>query len=180
MAISTKTERSLVSHDEFETLSKTHQPALSEIDDGTLASLQKSIRDLRAKERTLVREIRRGISGRKDTRGGSFPGNAERPARRKQVFAGALKRLNGELTRRRAHEARQVMKASLEQALERKRKAPSKRFPVPGWTADGGMKVKENKRPRKVLDPANVGRASATTKVAQARKNARPTKKDRP
>jgi len=180
MAISTKIERSLVSHNEFETLSKTHQPALSEIDDRTLASLQKSIRDLRAKERTLVREIRRGMSGRKEARGGSFPGNAERPARRKQVFAGALKRLNGELTRRRAHEARRVMKASLEQSLERKRKAQTERFPAPGRTADEGLKVKESKRSRKVLDPANVGRASATTKVAQAKKDARTTKKDRP
>jgi len=178
MAISTKTERSLVSHEEFETLSKTHLPALSQIDDGTLASLQKSFRDLRAKERTLVREVRRGISGRKDTRGGSFPGNVERPALRKQVFAGALKRLNGELTRRRAHEAREAMKRSLGQALERKRKAQSTKFPKPDRTARDGMAVNESKRTRKVLDRANVGRASATTKAAQAKKDTRTSKKD--
>ena len=48
---------------------------------------------MRDKERTLARENRRAVRGKGAQRGASFPGTAEHPLQRKQVFAAALKRV---------------------------------------------------------------------------------------
>jgi hypothetical protein len=45
---------------------------------------------MRAKEQTLSRQKRREARGKRGTRGASFPGTAERPSQREQVFAAAL------------------------------------------------------------------------------------------
>jgi hypothetical protein len=54
---------------------------------------------MRDKERTLASENRRAVRGKGAQRGASFPGTAEHPLRRKQVFAAALKRVNREIDR---------------------------------------------------------------------------------
>ncbi|MCP2082234.1 UNVERIFIED_ORG: hypothetical protein J2W74_003420 [Methylorubrum zatmanii] len=63
MSLSIKAERTLVMHDEFEMLAQTHHPALHSISDDALSDAQRRIRDLRAKERTFARDLRRSIRG---------------------------------------------------------------------------------------------------------------------
>ena len=96
MTLSIKTENSLLKQDEIAFVAGTHYPAIVEADDKALAEMRKRIRDLQEKERTFVRQMRRSIRGKADARGGSFPGEVERPSRRKQVWAQAAKRLNRE------------------------------------------------------------------------------------
>lgn len=88
MAASRKIERSLLKHQEYEDVSRTHLPELISLDDAALTTLQRQ-----------VREIRRGISGRKEPWGSSFPGSEERPSQRKKVFSSALKRISGGIAR---------------------------------------------------------------------------------
>ena len=56
---------------------------------------------MRDKARTLARENCRAVRGKGTQRGASFPGTAEHPLRRKQVFAAALKRVNSETRQKR-------------------------------------------------------------------------------
>ena len=72
----------------------------------TSRCLRQRLRDMRNKERTLARAKRREARGKGSPRGESFPGIAEHPLQRKQVFAAALKRVNREIDRMQKLEAR--------------------------------------------------------------------------
>ncbi|MEG9501069.1 MAG: hypothetical protein MIN69_04235 [Methylorubrum extorquens] len=172
MSLSIKAERALVTHDEFEMLAQTHHPALHSISDHALSEAQGRIRDLRAKERTFARDLRRSIRGKGGQRGGSFPGNVDKPARRKQVFASALKRVNGEISRRRAVAARDALKDAARRAIGLKNAARSHRAPA-YRTSRAGMRRIENERTRNTVQPAKVGSVSQATKNAQAARDAR-------
>jgi hypothetical protein len=64
---------------------------------------------MRDRERTPTRQKRREVRAKVGPRGGSFPGTAERPLRRRQVFSGALRRLNREIGRIRKLEPRAAL-----------------------------------------------------------------------
>lgn len=174
MSLSIKAERSLMTHDEFELLTQTHYPALIALDDKVIASSRARLSDLRDKERTFVRGMRRGIRGKAGSRGGAFPGNVEKPARRKQVFSSALKRLNAEVARRQAIEAQDALIASSRKALALKQEAGRQPHPAAGRSAHTGMQRLESGRQDDIVNRANVGRVVRATKAAQARRDARP------
>ena len=97
MSIPCKFERSLLSHDEHEIVASTHHPAIYDAGPDDLKSLLKRLRDLRDKERTLSRGKQREARGKGAARGATFPGTAEHPYRRKQVFVfGAQARRQGD------------------------------------------------------------------------------------
>src|SRR5262245_51223942 len=106
MSIPCKFERSVLSHDEHEIVLRSHHPSIYDAGLDDLRALRKRLRDMHDKERTLAREKRRQARGKATPRGGSFPGTAEHPLRRKQVFAAALKRVNREIDRMHKLEAR--------------------------------------------------------------------------
>lgn len=170
MAESRKFERSLLNHQEYDELSRTHVPEISSLDDASLKALQGRIRELRARDRTLVREIRRGVSGKREPRGSSFPGTEDRPSQRKQLFSGALKRISGEISKRNGRAARLAMKSSLERALDRRNKQ-LRTFPDAGRTSHQGMSPLESTKTDSPLERSNVGRASQSTKVSQAKRD---------
>jgi hypothetical protein len=161
-------ERGLVTHDEFETLAQTHHPAIHDISAEALAATQQRLRDLRAKERTLSRNMQRAIRGKGEQRGSNFPGNADKPAQRKQVFAHALKRVNGELARRRMIVARDALREAL--ALK---KGARRHHPSAGLRGRDGMNPIESGRARTTVQPAKVGSISQATKNAQAARDNR-------
>ena len=121
MAISRKTEQSLLAHDEWTLVQTTHRPEIGTQDEEALRAARKRLRQLHSKERDLAHEKRRIARGKADARGGSFPGTQEHPRRRKQVFAHALRRVNDELGRRAATQSRQriVDSQRLENQVER-------------------------------------------------------------
>lgn len=99
MPFSNKDERSLLNHDEYEIVKSSHHPELYDLDNDALRNLVQRLEGLRDKARTFARHKRREMKGTADKRGSSFPGTADHPARRKQVFSHALKRVKKERAR---------------------------------------------------------------------------------
>ena len=99
MSIPCKFERSILSYDEHEIILRSHHPEIYDAGLDDLKTLRQRLRDMRNKERTLAGENRRAARGKGAPRGGSFPGTAEHPLQRKQVFAAALKRVSKEIGR---------------------------------------------------------------------------------
>lgn len=172
MTLPIKAEAQLMKHDEIDMLAPTHHPAILDADDKALGDIRVRIRDMLAKERGFVRSMRRSIRGKADARGGSFPGTVDKPARRKQVLASALKRLNKELSRRSAVEARETLKTSSRRALAMKSEAGGDTRPS-GRSAGKGMRPIENTKRQTRANRAKVGSVSQQTKNAQAARDNR-------
>ena len=173
MSASCKFERSLLSHEEHETIRVTHHPAIYEHDAEGLKTLRVRLRQMRDKERTLTRQKQREVRGKAGPRGGSFPGTAEQPLHRKQVFASALKRVNKELSRVHKLEARTAHVEAAWRALALRRAAQFAPYPAAGDTANEGMRPLPSQRRRTKVPPAKVGSVSQATKVAQAARDSR-------
>lgn len=173
MSVPCKFERSLLSHDEYEAVRVTHHPAIYDLDGTQLRATKLRLRTMRDKERTLARQKRREMRGKAEARGGSFPGTAERPSRRKQVFASALKRVNKEISRLRRLEARVAHVEAAHRALALRGAAKFIRHPATGDTAGEGMQPLPSRRRRTKVPPAKIGSISQATKDAQARRDAR-------
>ena len=173
MTLPTKAENAIMRRDELDILAQTHHPAILEEEDRALADVRLRIRSLLDKERTIVRGMRRSIRGKAEQRGGSFPGEVEKPARRKQVLAAALQRLNKEFSRRRADEARDIMRQAARRALALKGDQAGGGAPPPGRTSRQGMQPVENRKRRTGINRDKVGSISQRTKNAQAAKDAR-------
>ena len=173
MSVPCKFERSLLSHDEHETVRVTHHPAIYDLDGTQLQVTQTRLRTMRDKERTLARQKRREMRGKAEARGGSFPGTAERPSQRKQVFASALKRVNKEIKRLRKIEAHAAHGEAAHRALALRRAAKFAHHPAASATAHEGMQPLPSRRRRTKISPAKIGRISQATRDAQARRDSR-------
>jgi len=173
MSIPCKLERALLSHDEYETIRLTHHPAIYDIEPAELDALQSRLRKMRGKEQTLSRQKRREVRGKSEARGASFPGTAERPAQRKQVFTAALKRVNKELERIHHLQARVAHVEAARRALALHRAANFVPYPAAGPTASEGMQARPSMRRRRIVTGATIGRVSQATRVAQAVRDAR-------
>src|SRR5215475_4206852 len=123
MAMSYKLERSLLSHEEQGVVLNSHHPEIYSLDLASLKALQGQLRQIRSKERSLMRQKQRERRGKAEPRGGSFPGTVEHPQKRKQIFASALKRVNKEIERARNLEAREANIEAARRALELRRAA---------------------------------------------------------
>jgi hypothetical protein len=168
MSVQCKFERSLLSHEEYETVHVTHHPMIHRIGRHGLHEVKDRLRQMRDRERTLALQKRREVRGKADPRGGSFPGTAERPLQRKQVFAGALKRVNKEISRIRALEARAALSAAARHALALRLAGKERHHPQAGDTAHHGMHPTPNERADTRISPSAVGSVSQATKTAQA------------
>ena len=173
MSVPCKFERSLLSQEEYETIRLTHHPAIYDVEAAELDAMRPRLRKMHDKERTLGRQKRREMRGKADARGASFPGTAERPSQRRQVFAAALKRVNKELRRLNDVAARTANVEAARKALALHRAANFIPYPSAGATANEGMVPKVIPRRRTVVAGARIGRVSQATKVAQAIRDAR-------
>jgi hypothetical protein len=173
MSVSCKFERSLLSHEEHEVLRLTHHPAIYEHDADGLKALRVRLRQLRDKERTLVRQKQRERRGKAEARGGSFPGTVEQPLHRKQVFAAALKRVNKELGRLEKLAARTAHVEAARRALALHRAAQFAPYPPPSDTPRDGMQPLPSRRRPTSVAREKIGRVSQATKIAQAVRDAR-------
>lgn len=167
MSVSCKRERSLLSHEEHETISATHHPAIQEQDAEALQALRERVRQLRDKERTLARQKQREARGKAEARGGSFPGTANLPLYRKQIFAAALKRVNKQWRRVQKRKARSEHVEAAHRALALRRSAPPTPHPTDD-TAHAGMQPIPSRRRRVTLPRDKIGSISQRTKAAQA------------
>ena len=173
MSIPCKFERSILSYDEHEIILRSHHPEIYDAGLDDLKALRQRLRDMRDKERTLARENRRAARRKGAPRGGSFPGTAEHPLQRKQVFAAALKRVSKEIGRMRKADARAANVEAARSALAMRRAAQFPSPPAAGDVARDGMRPSPSGRRRTRVSPARIGRVSQATKNAQATRDAR-------
>jgi hypothetical protein len=173
MSIPCKFERSILSYDEHEIILRSHHPEIYDAGLDNLKALRQRLRDMRDKERTLARENRRVVRGKGESRGGSFPGTAEHPVQRKQVFAAALKRVSKEIGRMQKLDARTEHIEAARRALAMRRAASFPPRPATGDTAGEGMRPSRNQRRQTKVPPATIGRVSQATRNAQAARDTR-------
>ena len=173
MSVPCRSERSLLSYDEYEVVRLTHHPAIYDVNAEELPALRVRLRTMRDKEQTLARQKRREARGKAEPRGGSFPASAETPSRRRQVFAGALKRVNKEFARIRELEARAALIEAAHRALAMRRASDTVHHPSGGDTAHQGTRPVVSQRRRTTVHPGKVGSVSQATKVAQAIRDSR-------
>ena len=173
MSIPCKFERSLLGHEEYETVRVTHHPAIYDLSSNELQNVLVRLRQLRDKERTLARQKQREVRGKAEPRGKSLPGTIEKPLQRKQVFASAQRRVKKELQRIRKLEARMANVEAAHRALAMRREANFKPAPSSA-TPQEGMRPLPSIRRRTKVPRSKVGSVSQATKVTQARRDARP------
>jgi hypothetical protein len=168
MSIPCKFERSILSYDEHEIILRSHHPEIYDAGLDDLEALRQRLRDMRDKERTLARENRRAARGKGAPRGGSFPGTAEHPLQRKQVFAAALKRVSKEIGRMRKADLRAANVEAARSVLAMRRAAqfPSRPRAVvgePGYLLPESAAYPKPRRMRKPL--ATPATADETEKL---------------
>jgi len=171
MAIRMRDEVRALSDDELELVVKTHIPLVLDLSDAELGDLLKQVRQKRKRARDIANRQRREMRGKAE-RAGAAPARDNAGTRNKAaVLAGALKRLNNELARRRrrSHENEQVRFAR--KALQLKR-ASGKGHSGPSYrTASKGMRKIENEKPERLLHPMEIGRVSQFVRDAQAKRD---------
>jgi hypothetical protein len=174
MSMSAKLEYALLKPDEIALLRSTHHPEIYDLDRKEIVSLRARLRDLRGKAQTLARQKQRETRGKSEPRGKSFPGGAEQPKKRKQLFAAALKRINNEMKRLTKMEAKAQHVEAAHRALAQLRASNFVPVVPPSRTAGEGMEPVENRRRRRILPRGKVGSVLKQNKVAQAVRDARP------
>ena len=173
MSIPCKTERSQLSHEEFETIRVTHHPAIYDLTGEELRALKLRLREQRDRARTLARQRQREIRGKAEPRGKGFPGTVEQPLKRKQIFATALKRVNNEIDRLRKLEARTAHVEAARAALAQQRAAKFVHHPESVATPREGMRPRPSTRRLTKGPPSKIGSVSQATRVAQAVRDSR-------
>jgi hypothetical protein len=173
MSIPCKFERSVLSFEEHELVSRSHHPEIYQSGVDDLKALRLQLRDLRNKTRTLALARRREVRGKGPSRGAGFPGTAEHTLQRKQVFSAALKRVNREIDRMEKVEARTAHVKAAQTALAMRRAAQFPRAPSNAGASNEGMRPLPHRRRRTRVSPAKMGSISQATKNAQAARDAR-------
>lgn len=171
MSISVATERSLLSHEEFEAVKATHYPFISGLSADELRDVARNVRAHREKAKTIARNHRREMRKKAAPRGESPVSEDAHAWDRKQVFVQAVKRVNRELSRLKAAKKRPPLVESAQRALELRRANRQVHHPLAGRAASFGMRSKASTRRTVRADPREIGRVSQFVKAAQAKRD---------
>ena len=171
MAHARKDEVRALAADELELVDKSRHPQVQELSDSDLSGLVRLVRERRDKAQAAANRQRREMRRKAEPKGARASGDDSGTLRKTEVLAMAVRRLNGEVERRRRAAARADLIANargalaLREASDGAGKAPASR------SAGKGMRAKENPRTRKTVSGAKVGSVSQQTKRAQAKKD---------
>lgn len=172
MSIAFATERRRLAEDELEPIRRSHFPLLQELPREEAQELARWLRARRGRARDLVREHRRSTRGKAARAALPLPDADRGLAAKKQVFAGALKRVNARLDALLAAERRDRNLARLREALAR-RGAEAPAHPAAGPTRHAGTRSLPSRKPRPTIHGARIGSASQAVRDAQAKRDAR-------
>jgi hypothetical protein len=172
MSIPTATEKRLLTADEFETVARSHHPAVEALEKPELIALIRRLREFRDRSTDIARQQRREMRGKADPRGARPAADNTGTTRKKQVFAQALKRANRELARREDAEKRPTMGEIGRRALALKRANARAPHHPGGRSAGQGMRATPSRRRTVTMDPREVGRVTAQTARHQAKRDA--------
>jgi hypothetical protein len=174
MSLSKSAEKRLLTSDEFETVGRTHYPEIRELSRKDLSDLVRRLRDHRDKARDTARQQRREMRGKSEPRGATPAADNTGTAKKGEIFAGAVKRVNREIARHDQADRRSAQLEKSRHALQLKNQASDKPdHPKPGRTASRGMRSTPSKEPTVETDPREIGRVSQFVKKSQARRDRR-------
>ncbi|MGH7152603.1 MAG: hypothetical protein ACREF3_01640 [Acetobacteraceae bacterium] len=172
MAIELASERRLLTESEYQRVEQSHYPTLGTLPHDETLTLARWLREQHARLRDIIRDRRRARRGKAAGAGLAAPETSERGlAAKKQVFAHAIRRVNGRLERFRAEARRARVTEGMQTALRRKR-AARVHHPSAGFTPGRGMRPIDSTRGTVRVDPREIGRVSQFVRDAQARRDA--------
>jgi hypothetical protein len=171
MSLPIATEQQMLTQPEFEVVRQSHYPEICSLSKDELAATVRRLRDYRDKARDVARQQRREMRGKAAARGARPATDNSGTLRKKQIFAGALRRVNREIKRVEEDERRASQSEIARRALELKRANRVRHHPSAGRTARRGMRPVPNQTPPGIADPREVGRVSQFVKADQARRD---------
>lgn len=173
MSISQQEEARALDAEEREMVAQTHHPALHDLSDSDLAALVKRVRDRRDRAQGLARQRRREIRGKGAPRGAT-PSTADGGSKLKAtVLAQAMRRLNGEVERRRRMAARLSLVANQQRALEMVQAMEKPQHGFNTRTEHRGMRRNTNPKFPRIGSAREAGRVSQFVRNAQAKRDSR-------
>lgn len=173
MAISRKHEARALSSDERELVDKSHHPEVQELSDAELHQLVKTVRDRRDKAQTEAHRRRREMRGKAAPKGAK-PSKMDAGSRAKlEVLAMSMRRLNGEVERRRQLAASQELIDNARHALALKQGKAKKGADFNSRHARSGMRSIESAKQKSLVRPMERGRVRKAAAVSQAKRDAR-------
>ncbi|MCO6391319.1 hypothetical protein GTW25_09795 [Aliihoeflea aestuarii] len=170
MSISRRDEERALTRDEREIVTKTHHPALQELDDKELSSVIKLLRERRDKASGEVQRRKREMRGKAAPKGNEAATSASGNKLKLEVLATAMRRLNAERTRR------EEMGSQIElarRALTLKQASDAKDAPKNTRHARKGMRKAASERRQNLVRPMETGRQRKAGAVAQAKRDSR-------
>jgi hypothetical protein len=170
MSLPIAAEQRMLTETEFEVVKQTHYPEICSLSKDELAAAARRLRDYRNKARDVSRQQRREMRGKAPV-GARPAGDNSGTLMKKQIFAGALRRLNREIKRVDQDERHASQSEIARRALELKRANRVRHHPSAGRTAKRGMRPVPNQTPPGIADPREVGRVSQFVKAGQARRD---------
>ncbi|MBP0438121.1 hypothetical protein [Tianweitania sediminis] len=174
MSINRSQEERALDKSEMEMVAKSHHPQLQDLEDKELASLLKLVRERRDKARTEMQRRRREMRGKAAPKGATPSASAEGNKTKLEVLSTAVRRLNGERSRR-DRMASQVSQAELSRnALKLKQEAgDNDEVPFNTRHAHQGMRKIAAERRNSLVRPMERGRLRKAAAVAQAKRDSR-------
>lgn len=173
MAISRKEEARALDAEERELVEKSHQPGIQALPDAELANLVKLVRERRDKAQTEAHRRRREMRGKGKPKGATASKADAGSQVKLSVLAMAVRRLNGEVERRRQLAASMALVENAHKALALKGKAPRRGPEFNTRHAHHGMRVAANEKAKNLVRPMELGRQRKAAQVAQAKRDAR-------
>lgn len=173
MAISRKHEARALSSDERELVDKSHHPEVQELSDAELHQLVKTVRERRDKAQTEANRRRREMRGKAAPKG-TKPSKMDAGSQAKlEVLAMSMRRLNGEVERRRQLAASQELIDNARHALALKQVRAKKGADFNARHARSGMRSIESSKQKSLVRPMERGRVRKAAAVSQAKRDAR-------
>jgi hypothetical protein len=172
MSVPISTEKRMLTASEFEIVERTHYPAIFGLSREALTESLELLRDFRKKAHDRAKQQRREMRGKSEPRGIAAASDNSGTERKREIFAGALKRVNRELSRIRKAESGNKQSEYARRALELKRENRVRHHPSSDRTVNRSMTMVENPNATVTVDPREIGRVSQAVKVGQARRDA--------
>jgi hypothetical protein len=135
------------------------------------AELRKLVREWRDRAQTIAARQRRELRGKAAPKGARAATDDSGTREKGDLLAAALQRLNKEVARREAKDARQALIDNAKRALELRRAAEANATrPSPGRTTNEGINPKDAPA-YSLRNPAKLGAVSQHTKNMQAKRD---------
>lgn len=171
MEITRKEEARALDAEERALVAKTHHPEVQDLPDAELAALVRQMRDRRDRAQDIARRRRREMRGKGAPRGAEASRDDGGSRAKVAALNAAMRRLNGEASRRKRMATRLSMAESQRRALEMVADKQPDHAEFNTRTAHHGMRAIEKTRIRRIGSAMEAGRVGQFVRNAQAKRD---------